>query len=89
MDGLDRLPKPHCLTQSQRHVAMLVREGLHRREIADLLGTTPRVLREEIGAIYEILGITDLLTLAFYVEHHRNQFHQSALKSSSVRAAIA
>ena len=85
---LGSLPGPERLTPLQRKVAALVREGLYRHEIARVLGTTSALIDSDVQSIYTALGITDLLTLAMYAQHHHLRFLRSSPKSVSIQAGI-
>ena len=70
MLDVDQLPEPNSLTSLQKEIAALVREGRFRYEIQSALGVTSAVVGAEIQAIYAVIGINDLLSLAFYAAHH-------------------
>ncbi len=86
--ALGSLPGPERLSPLQTEVAALVREGLYRHEIARVLGTSSALIDSEIRSIYTVLGITDLLSLAMYAQHHHLRFLRSSLKSASLQAGI-
>ncbi len=86
--ALESLPGPERLTPLQRDVTALIREGLYRRKIARVLGTSSALIDSEVQSVYTVLGITDLLTLAMYAQHHKLRFVRSSLKSGSTQAEI-
>jgi len=58
------------LTKRQRETALLLKEGLSNKEIAQQLHITERTVKAHISAIFERTGITDRLSLAMYLNNH-------------------
>ena len=52
------------LTESERAVAKLAREGLSNAEIGRLRGTSPRTVANQLARIYRKLGVGSRLGLA-------------------------
>ncbi len=52
------------LTARQKETALLIKEGLSNKEIAQTLNITERTVKAHITAIFERTGTTDRLTLA-------------------------
>ena len=52
------------LTQTQRRVAVLARDGMRNREIADLLGVSVKAVEWHLSHVYRKLGIRSRHDLA-------------------------
>ena len=52
------------LTQTQRRVAVLARDGMRNREIADLLGVSVKAVEWHLSHVYRKLGIRSRNDLA-------------------------
>ncbi len=55
------------LTQRQQETALLIKEGLSNKEIAQKLHITERTVKAHISAIFERTGTSDRLSLALYL----------------------
>ena len=69
---LDRAPNPHGdkLTARQREVLQLLAEGRVMKEVADILGVTPRTVAFHKYAIMEQLGVKTTAELVQYAVKH-------------------
>ncbi len=55
------------LTKRQKETALLIKEGLSNKEIAQQLRITERTVKAHISAIFERTGTTDRLSLAMHL----------------------
>ena len=69
---LNRAPNPHGdkLTARQREVLQLLAEGRLMKEVADILGVTPRTVAFHKYAIMEELGVKTTAELVQYAVKH-------------------
>ena len=58
------------LTAKEVQVATLVWEGLTKREIADVIGTTEQVVKNYLRNTFDKLGVWSRLELALYIAAH-------------------
>lgn len=58
------------LTLKEIRVTTLVWEGLTNREIAKIVNTTEQVVKNNLRAVFDKLGVWTRLELALYVANH-------------------
>jgi DNA-binding NarL/FixJ family response regulator len=58
------------LTNRQRQVADLIKEGHGNRQIAEKLNLKPMVVKNYLRGVYDKLGVFDRLELAVYMVNH-------------------
>ncbi len=63
----ENLPVLEALTARQKETALLIKEGLSNKEIAQKLHITERTVKAHISAIFERTGISDRLSLAMFL----------------------
>ena len=56
----------------KRRIIALVAEGLKDKEIADVMGTTHYIIKNNLRAIYDKLGLWNRVELALWYESRRN-----------------
>lgn len=66
------------LTEKEWTIAAQVAEGLRNKAIAGRLGTTDKVIRNNIRIIYDKTGVWSRLELAAWVEAHHRGSHVDA-----------
>jgi two-component system nitrate/nitrite response regulator NarL len=57
----------------EHFIIQLVAEGLKNRDIADSLGTTEHVIKNDLRMIYDKLGLWNRVELALWYEARRNE----------------
>jgi two-component system nitrate/nitrite response regulator NarP len=57
--------------QREHFIIQLVAEGLKNRDIADSLGTTEHVIKNDLRMIYDKLGLWNRVELALWYETRR------------------
>lgn len=62
--GTKALERLHCLTPSERRVALLVAQGCHNQEVAKRLGKSPRTVEFQLNMIYRKLQVSGRTELA-------------------------
>jgi DNA-binding CsgD family transcriptional regulator len=62
--GTEALQRLHCLTPSERRVALLVAEGCHNLDVAKRLGKSPRTVEFQLNMIYRKLQVSGRTELA-------------------------
>ncbi len=63
-------PLLEILTKRQRETALLIKEGLSNKEVAQKLKITERTVKAHLSAIFERTGATDRLTLAMLLNEN-------------------
>jgi DNA-binding NarL/FixJ family response regulator len=59
------------LTEREREVLLLVREGLANKQIARRLGIAERTVKAHLTSVYQRLGVTDRTQAALWASEHR------------------
>ncbi len=57
----------------EHFIIQLVAEGLKNRDIADSLGTTEHVIKNDLRMIYDKLGLWNRVELALWYEARRHE----------------
>jgi DNA-binding NarL/FixJ family response regulator len=58
------------LTEREREVLLLVREGLANKQIARRLGIAERTVKAHLTSVYQRLGVTDRTQAALWASEH-------------------
>jgi DNA-binding NarL/FixJ family response regulator len=69
---LDRYGK-RALNQRELKIVELVANGLKNSEVAEALGTSQRVIKKFLRAIYDKLGLWNRVELALWYEHRKHR----------------
>jgi DNA-binding NarL/FixJ family response regulator len=64
------MPPRDQLSVKEIQVATQVWEGLTNREIANLIGTTEQVVKNDLRTAFDKLGVWSRLELALYIANH-------------------
>jgi two-component system, NarL family, nitrate/nitrite response regulator NarL len=81
-------PRPRTqLRLSPKELAIItcITQGKRNKEIAHQLGTTEQVIKNYLRRVYDKLGVSDRLELAFYALHH--QLNKKVSDSGVLRGA--
>jgi len=65
-----RLPAAVQLTDRERDVLLLVRDGMPNKLIARRLGITERTVKAHLGSVFQRLGVTDRTQAALWAAEH-------------------
>lgn len=60
---MERMP----LTERQKRIAKLVSEGLKNSEVAEAMGTTENVIKNDLRIIFDKCGVWNRVELALWV----------------------
>ncbi len=63
-------PRRAALTDREREIALLIARGYRKQEIAAVLSISHQLVQQDTRAIFQKLGVNDLLELALYVATH-------------------
>ena len=69
---LDRYGK-RALNQRELKIVELVANGLKNSEVAEALGTSQRVIKKFLRAIYDKHGLWNRVELALWYEHRKHR----------------
>ena len=58
------------LTDREREVLLLVRDGLANKQIARRLGIAERTVKAHLTSVYQRLGVTDRTQAALWASEH-------------------